>query len=289
MLANSFLLRHGRTIHEGHPDDWQLNQNFKDKTWASLYLIARDFSRGEFPPRFTDQQETYKHENDYLQSIPGADFAQTIAKEMRKPFWPSEAPWLSGVGQYLNSLLFLLRCFSEAGVKPPAKLLELGCGSGWMAEFLALYGYSVVATTLASTELEIARRRADLLQAKACGAQLKIIGAAMETVSRDTAGEMPFDAVFVHEALHHAFDWKATVAEVHRTLRVGGQFFICQEPNAAHTYICYRSAKILKTHEIGFHKSELVRVLKETGFSKVTVLRPWLNNFVSPFWICAKK
>jgi SAM-dependent methyltransferase len=289
LLADSFLLHHGRNIHENHPDDWKLNQSAADKIWANLYLITKDYSTGTFPPSFSDQKETYEREAKYLTSIPGAKINETLEREMRKPFWPSDAPWLSGLGQYLKSFLFLLKCFNRAGVVPPAKLLELGCGSAWMAEFLALYGYYVVATNLPSTELEIARRRADLLQAKACGAKLKIIGAAMETVSHETKSELPFDAVFVHEALHHAFDWKATVGESYRALCPGGYFFICQEPNTAHTFICYRSAKILKTHEIGFHQSELIEELKAAGFSEVTVLRPWLNNFISPFWIRAQK
>ena len=289
ILAESMLMRSGRRIHEGHPEDWKLNQSFRDKTWASLYLIARDYALGNFPPIFKDQQEVYRRESQYLESIPGAEVSETLAKEMRKPFWPSEAPWVSGLGQYLTNFLQLLKCLNQAGIAPPAKLLELGCGSAWMAEFLALYGYSVVATNLPSGELEIAKRRAAALQSKACGANLKIVGAPMETVSRETAADLPFDAAFVHEALHHAFDWKATIAEVYQTLRAGGCFFICNEPNAAHTWICYRSAKILKTHEIGFHKGELVRVLKDVGFSEVTVLRPRINNFISPFWIRARK
>ena len=289
ILADSILLRPGREIHESHPDDWQLDQSFKNKTWASLYLIARDYALGDFPPRYADQQETYRHEAQYLESIPGADFDKTFEREMRKPFWSSDAPWLSGLGQYLQNFLFLLKCLNRSGVAPPAKLLELGCGSAWMAEFLAIYGYSVVATNLPSTELDIARRRAELIQAKGCGATLTIIGAAMESVSCETAPEIPFDAVFVHEALHHAFDWKGALREAFLCLRPGGYFFICQEPNAAHTFICYRSARILKTHEIGFHKSELVSELKAVGFSEVTVLRPRLNNFVSPFWIQARR
>ncbi|MCE0484701.1 MAG: class I SAM-dependent methyltransferase [Methylacidiphilales bacterium] len=288
-LAASFLLQRGRTIHENHPDDWKLNQSAADKIWASLYLIAKDYSTGEFPPRPTNQSEVYQQESDYLQSIPGENAAAAIEREMRKPFWPSDAPWLSGVGQYLNSFLFLLKCFSQAETKPPARLLELGCGSGWMAEFLALYGYDVVATNLASTELDIAQIRARLLHEKKCGAKLKIVSAAMESVGRETEMNAPFDAVYVHEALHHAFDWKKVLKEVHRLLGPGGFFFICNEPNAAHTFICYRSAKILKTHEIGFHRSGLVQELKAAGFTEVTVIRPFFNNLVSPFWIRAKK
>ena len=288
-LANSFFLRSGRIIHESRSDDWKLNQSAKDKILASLYLIAKDFADGEFPPRPTNQKEVYQHESEYLQSIPGANISETIEREMRKPFWPSDAPWLSGLGQYLNSFLFILKCFGEAGVVPGAKLLELGCGSAWMAEFMALYGYDVVATNISSTELDIAGVRAELLQGKKCGARLKVMPATMETVSKDITSELPFDAVFVHEALHHAFDWRASIREAYLTLRPGGFFFICNEPNAAHTFICYRSAKILKTHEIGFHKSELVRGLQIAGFSEVVVLRPRINNFVSPLWIRAKK
>jgi len=50
-----------------------------------------------------------------------------------------------------------------------------------------------------------------------------------------------------------------------------------------------RARFLRRTHEIGFSKRALVRELRAAGYGNVKVLRPRLDNWVSPIWITARK
>lgn len=104
-----------------------------DKLWAGSWLILDDYAKGIFPPQFLDQQKTYQAERDYRFSIMGVTAAEVALGGMSKPFWfgASATYYLSGFNRLAVSL-------EKVGVRPPAKILELGCGSGWMCEFLAV-------------------------------------------------------------------------------------------------------------------------------------------------------
>lgn len=66
----------------------------------------------------------------------------------------SDTPWDSGVpSQHLKSFL------AESKVKP-GRVLELGCGTGTNAIFLAQSGFDVTAVDLSSAALELAREKA---------------------------------------------------------------------------------------------------------------------------------
>jgi len=110
----------------------------------------------------------------------------------------------------------------------------------------------------------------------------------METVHVTLAGEL-FDAVFVFEALHHAFDWRETIESAAKCLRPGGWLLICNEPNLLHTCISYRVAKLTNTHEIGFSKGDLVTALQKTGFRKIISTGPKLHWWTRPHWLLAQK
>lgn len=102
------------------------------------------------------------------------------------------------------------------------------------------------------------------LEAKGLSPAFKFVAAPMESVHKAVATGS-FDAAFVYEALHHAFDWREAIRSAHACLRDGGWFLICNEPNVLHTCISYRVAKLSNTHEIGFRKSALVGELQKTG------------------------
>ena len=57
---------------------------------------------------------------------------------------------------------------------------------------------------------------------------------------------LPFDVVFVFEALHHAYDWHQSLKSAFECLKPGGWLIICNEPNLIHTFVSYRIAKTFK-------------------------------------------
>jgi SAM-dependent methyltransferase len=146
-----------------------------------------------------------------------------------------------------------------------------------------------VSTTISPRAVEVAQKRIEALRVKGLLAELQFIACPMESVAGSVKEHCPFDAVFVFEALHHAFDWRAAITSSFACLRPGGWLMICDEPNVLHTAISYRVARLSNTHEIGFSKSELVRHLKNTGFGNIVSLGKRPHLFFQAHWLAAQK
>jgi SAM-dependent methyltransferase len=89
------------------------------------------------------------------------------------------------------------------------RILDLGCGDGFLTERLAALGCDVVGVDASPEQVEGARRRG--LDARVARAQ-----------ALPFAGE--FDAVFSNAVLHWVKDADAAIAAVRRALRPGGRF-----------------------------------------------------------------
>lgn len=282
-MANSFLFNYGRNLYAENSKDWNLPLSKIDKLLVGSWLILDDYSKGIFPPTFSDQQKAYQAEKDYRFSIPGMLTEQVKHNNMTKPFWFGK-----GGRGYLDQFVQLSLRLEKMGIKPPTKILELGCGSGWMAEFLATMGFDVCATTISEDDVSDAVCRIKSLEIKGLSPALRFVAAPMESVHLST-GTDSFDAVFVYEALHHAFNWRHAIQSSHTCLRKGGWLLICNEPNLLHTFISYRVAKLSNTHEIGFSKKELVNELHKTGFRKIVSCGAKMHFWFRPHWLLAQK
>ena len=284
MLAYSPVLKSGRNLWERNQSDWNLPLSKFQKLMVGGHLILKDYADGIFPPTFTDQQKAYDAEIAYRESLPGRALADVRDLEMRKPFW-----YGSAVKTYMAHFRNLAMAFEKLGVQPPQKLLELGCGTGWMAEFLAQMNFQVLGTSISPSDIEDAQSRKKGLEAKRLDVNLDFRVAPMESVDQAVADQMPFDAVFVFEALHHAYDWRRTIEASFACLKPGGWLLIANEPNRLHTFISYRVGRLSNTHEIGMSGNQLRRQMKAVGFRKVRALRNRLSLFVRPHWIAAQK
>lgn len=279
-LARSFLLQPGKTADERHANDWQMGGMFVSKVLANVYLILRDYGEGEFPPKLPSRELTYKGEREQFESWDFQPLDKTIAQSMTKPF--SFPPHL--LRYYLWSYAHITETLERRGVNPGARCLEFGCGMGWLAELLAFRGYHVTGTTIAPIDIKHAKRRIALLKERGINTELGFFCSPMEEMHRHVDLAKPFDAAFCFEALHHAYDWRESLESAAKCVRSGGQLFLFGEPPALHTFICYRSARILKTHEIGFKRKDLVGHLESLGFTDIEVLRPVQIEKVSDFW-----
>lgn len=271
---------------EKNLQDWNYPLSKVEKIWVGSYLILRDYSEGQFPPRFANEQTTFAAEKAYYDKLQtlgkSADELRTGA--MRKPFWHGGicAKYMRDYGR-IQSALF------STGLQPPARLLEVGCGSGWVAEFLAATGFDVLATDLDPNSAEYLERRGNSLAAKDLPHNLHFRATAMEYVRDQTADLEPFDAVYVYEALHHAYDWRKALKSFYDGLRPGGWCFIFSEPNALHTFVSYRLGKLSNTHEIGIPTHSLKKQLRAIGFTKIKVLHNHVHFWIKPNWIVAQK
>jgi SAM-dependent methyltransferase len=284
VLAHSPLLSRGKYLFEQNSKDWDFLPSKLDKLRAGVYLILEDYSRGLFPPRFEDQARAYAAEVAYRNNIPGLNLETIRVAELRKPFW-----FGPGVEKYLGSFIRLTKLLDRLKVAPPARLLELGCGSGWMAEFLAIAGFDVTGTSIAPADIEDAGARFNSVVAKGLDARLRFEIAPMESIAETMGPRKDFDAVFVFEALHHAFNWQQAVQSSFECLRPGGWLLICNEPNLLHTFISYRVAKLSNTHEIGFSRRALTRHLAKSGFKPVKYISTPFHFWEKHHWIVARK
>jgi 2-polyprenyl-3-methyl-5-hydroxy-6-metoxy-1,4-benzoquinol methylase len=284
-LARSVFFSRGRRLFGRNCREWNLPLSKIDKLLAGTYLILEDYSQGLFPPKFEDQAATYAAEAAYhTNGLPGLDFESMRIGELRKPFWQVRA-----TENYLTGFIRLRSLLERLQLSPPARLLELGCGSGWMSEFLAIAGFDVTGTDVSPLGIEEANLRLKSVAARGLDPKLRFEIAAMESVADTVGPQNHYDAVFVFEALHHAFDWRCAVKSSFACIRPGGWLLICDEPNVLHTFIAYRTAKLSKTHEIGFSRRELIQQLGKIGFVSAKYFGSPFHFWIKTHWIIAHK
>jgi SAM-dependent methyltransferase len=124
-------------------------------------------------------------------------------------------------GQFLMRVGELLRLLPP----PPARLLECGCGTGWLAYLLAKHGYRVVATDVCPEAIQLARDNPTFQNGPAPDFRVA------DAEKLPFQGE--FDAVLFFDALHHAVDELAAVESAYRALKPGG-VCVLLEPGWGH-------------------------------------------------------
>ena len=284
LLAESRLMTAGRTLYRQNETNWDLPMSRIGKLKAGGYIILRDYADGLFPPKFEDQQKAYDAEKEYCVTLPGMDSERLRMVGMQKPFWSAKA-----LRSFMGDFIRLAGHFADLGIRPRSRILELGCGKGWMAEALAQMGYDVLGTTLAEMDVEHAGSRIAALRAKGVPNRLEFLACPMESADQAVRDRPPFDLVFIYEALHHAYDWRAALTAAAGCLRPGGWLVLGNEPNLLHTLVSYRVARLSNTHEVGMSRREIRRHLLFCGFDQVRILNRRPGFLVVPHWIAARK
>jgi SAM-dependent methyltransferase len=150
-------------------------------------------------------------EIDYLKNLGPAGVRHAVDK----PF--SDA----GCARYLAEMGALLALLPP----PPARLLDLGCGTGWTSVFFARAGYDVTGVDLAPDMIAHAEDN---------GVRAGVDGLAFVVCDYE---ELPFrgefDAAVFFDALHHAVDEEAALTGAWRALRTGG-VCVTSEPGEGH-------------------------------------------------------
>lgn len=130
----------------------------------------------------------------------------------QKPFSDNErGRWLQLIGAVLDLL-----------PPPPARVLDMGCGTGWTTEFLHRSGYDVVGVDIAADMVELGR-------SVPARRDITFVVADYESMS----GLTGFDAVLFFDSLHHADDERAALTAAYHALAPGG-CVICSEPGVGH-------------------------------------------------------
>lgn len=108
---------------------------------------------------------------------------------------------------------------------PPARLLDLGCGTGWTSQFFARAGYEVVGADIAPEMIRLANECRDRAGLK----NLSFVLSDYESLSfRDE-----FDAAVFYDSLHHADAEAVAIDCAYRALKPGG-VCVTSEPGKGH-------------------------------------------------------
>jgi ubiquinone/menaquinone biosynthesis C-methylase UbiE len=126
------------------------------------------------------------------------------------------------VGKYLLAVGVIFNLLP----RPPARLLDLGCGTGWTSLFFARAGYTVIGQDISGDMIQAAEMLRD---AEHLG-NLNFVRGDYETLSFD----QEFDCAVFFDSLHHCTDEAAALAGVFRALKPGG-ILITHEPGAGHS------------------------------------------------------
>jgi SAM-dependent methyltransferase len=149
-------------------------------------------------------------EASYFRRIPDDALEQSLSK----PFSQSDR------GKLLVEIGTVISLLPE----PPARVLDLGCGTGWTSAFLARCGYEVVGVDFAPEAIASATSAHQL--------------AGLTFLAHDWDEALPpelgsFDAAVFFDALHHSDNENAPLRTARLALREGGICVTC-EPGTGH-------------------------------------------------------
>jgi len=143
---------------------------------------------------------------------------------------------------------------------PPARILDLGCGSGWTSAFYARAGYEVVGVDIAPEAIEAAKKHfADVPGLTFVAGDYDALPYADE-----------FDAAVFFDSLHHAEDECVALKAAWKALKSKGRLVAC-EPGVGHS----KTAKSIEAMEkYGVNERDmppklLRKQLKKVGFGSI--------------------
>jgi SAM-dependent methyltransferase len=188
-------------------------------------------------------------EIDYLKNLIKLYGDHAVSHAVGKPFSDPHCP------AYLAEIAAVLALLPP----PPARLLDLGCGTGWTSFFFAKCGYEVTGVDIAPDMIH----HASLRQAREGPDHLQFRTADYEELD----GESTFDAVVFFDALHHAVDEAAALRCAYRALKPGG-LCVASEPGGRHSHSpgAVEAVRQFNVTEKNMPPLRIIRVARGIGF-----------------------
>ncbi len=106
-----------------------------------------------------------------------------------------------------------------------AQVLDVGCGPGWMSEYLARCGYWVTGIDISEDMVEIARERVAAIP-EPVGEGIDAYAEFHAMPVRELPWENRFDAAILYDTMHHFDDEVETLRVILRALAPGGRIYI---------------------------------------------------------------
>ena len=174
----------------------------------------------------------------------------------RKPFADERS------AHYLADLGALLMLMAP----PPRAILEFGCGSGWLARYLARAGHEVTGLDIAPEAIQLAR---EAVAAEGVSNVRFAVG------DYEDATPGAYDFVLFYDALHHAEDEAKALAAAYAALKPGGAM-IAVEPGEGHgsSDSSHKAVAEFAVHEKDMPPRRIIALGRQAGFVRSVVLPP---------------
>ena len=170
------------------------------------------------PTRFiSDQRERFEQYIDAAKNYVGSLGSDGASWLYQKPFDAN-----NGHVFYFDSMYAILNLLQAMSLPKGARVLEVGCGPGWITEILLMLGYDVVALEPAVDLVDIAKKRVDSLMAHHhfdVSGKIEFQPVPMEELSLP---DQTFDGILFYAVLHHVVDEKLTLKKSFDLLKPGG-------------------------------------------------------------------
>ena len=155
------------------------------------------------------------------------------------------------------------------------RVLDFGCGTGWLARCLATMGAQVLAVDVSGNVLDLGRR---FLARDPLAGELRVEFARFDGV-RLPAGDASMDRIVSFDAFHHVLDQAGTLAEMARVLKPGG-LAVFHEPGPRHSGTAdaqYEMAQFsVIENDIDVHA--IWRFAQAHGFTDIRMALPVLRS-----------
>jgi len=182
---------------------------------------------------------------------------------------PFSAPPNEELAQCLRTFAHMVELL-QLGLR--AQVLDVGCGPGWMSEFLARCGYWVTGVDISPDMIEIARARVEAI-AEPVGEGLEPLAEFHAMHVREMPWTNRFDAAVLYDTMHHFDNELETLEVVRRTLVPGGQLYVHEgvkpPPGSEGERNLVAEMERFGTLESPFDPEYLVAVVEQAGFVDV--------------------
>jgi SAM-dependent methyltransferase len=232
---------------------------------AARFLSGRLGRRreGRLPSLGQDYQQAHR---EYVERL-GPEGEEWLR---RKPF---SAPPTFELAACLRTFAHVVE---QLGLGVRAQILDVGCGPGWLSEYLARCGYWVTGIDVSEDMVRIARERVGRVGPVWLGleplAEFHALPA-LEIPWRDR-----FDAIVLYDALHHLEDERRTLEVLHDALVPGGRIYVQEgvrpEPGSEGEQTLIAEMEEYGTLESPFDPEYLAGMLEQAGFESITRFAP---------------
>jgi 2-polyprenyl-3-methyl-5-hydroxy-6-metoxy-1,4-benzoquinol methylase len=153
-----------------------------------------------------------------------------------------------------------------------ARLLDVGCGSGWLCEYFARLGYDATGIDISADLIALARERLERVPYE-LDDETRLRYRFLEHDIENAALPEIFDVVICYDSLHHFEDERAVLRNISEMLEEGGFLFVLEgerPPAGSETENELRDVMWqYETLESPFSRDYLLRLLREHGFAIV--------------------